>query len=83
MSKAENVISDIAICEDCRQMTANATLGSEDHEADNAHAEKMVALWGDGWRIVPPSGDGHFSDRWCDGCGSQLAGDRYVTEAWL
>jgi hypothetical protein len=75
------ITEDLSVCLDCAGMIANGELGTGDENADREHAEKMVAVWGEGTDgvlglVLNSDDEGHFSWRRCDGCGSSLGGDR-------
>lgn len=85
---------DLAICVDCLMMLANGELGQGDTAAEDAHAEKMAAQWGDaeltlGSLGVDSTDDDDERDQlgfsWssCEGCGSTFGGDRFAATAWV
>lgn len=47
-----------------------------EHNANSRHAARMDAYTG-GLVIAPGDGEGEFSWRSCDGCGSSLGGSRF------
>lgn len=89
-----NIIStiDIDVCVDCAMYLANATVGDDhpdnrpdddaDENATTRHAAKIEARWprAGGWHVHVNNPAG-FSMSGCDGCGSNLGGDRYNATA--
>jgi hypothetical protein len=80
-SDATVTYSDLAVCVDCAMMLANGELGQGDAEA--VHASLIEAQWPDTFLTLSGSEDEDtwFSSSPCDGCGSQLAGDRFSAVA--
>jgi hypothetical protein len=81
---------ELSICEDCLMVLAN---GAETAEQETA-AAAMVAKWGDtvitlgslecdACRGEDGACEPWFSWRWCEGCGSQLGGNREHATAWV
>lgn len=76
-------VEGLSVCVDCTGMIANGDPGGETDP--EAHAEKMSKQWppAEGWNLVlhcsehPDGCEGSFSWSSCDGCGSQLGGDRH------
>ena len=65
----------IAICVDCLFVLANGV----ETEADRLAAEGMAREWPDSELTIncPETCDGWFSWSGCEGCGSQLGGERH------
>lgn len=78
----------IEVCVDCLHLLANGEC--PDDTDTELHALKMAAVWGDaeitlGALDEDDDGDGpepFFSWSPCDGCHSQLGGDRELATAW-
>lgn len=65
-------VAELAVCQDCIMLLANG-------EGDGDVVDAMTATWGaDGRHLVPGGDDLGFSWSPCDGCGSDLGGDRYT-----
>lgn len=72
---------DIDICVDCLQILANGVETDEHAQV----ATDMYKIWGDA--LITPNCDeeceGHFSNKACEGCGSDLGGDRHKAVVFL
>lgn len=74
---------DLSVCVVCIHLLAN---GEYDDGTDVGEqtAEKMAQLWGDNTRhLVPGNYEQGFRVTTCDGCGSQLHGDRHEAHALI
>lgn len=76
---------DLEFCTDCVMLIANGEVtDSEGNDIAAEIAAKQMAIWGEGINGVmglvlscPEDCEGWFSDFTCDGCGSELYGDRH------
>lgn len=85
MKTTDNV--DLEVCVDCIMVIANGE-ATADTNTDE-HVANMDAMWPaqDGWRLGygnsdPDASDLGFSWGSCDGCGSNLGGDRFAAHAF-
>ena len=74
---------DLSVCSDCIMAISNGDLGdvSEEYEAEYDAAVKSHWTTTEGWEVVPGNEDLGFSWRQCEGCGSNLGGDRFEAHA--
>lgn len=85
--------ADLSVCSSCLMVLANGLEQGPNYDDDKAAADGLARNWA-GWDIslgslecdYCPNEDGDcegwFSWSRCDGCGSQLGGDRYHATAW-
>ena len=85
----------LEICVDCLMLLANGEVSDgEGNDLTDAHAARMQAVWRDTeitlGHLSEPNDDGEYDEpepwfSWsqCDGCRSNLGGDREYATAWV
>lgn len=68
----------IKICVDCLFILAN---GESESATDEWLSDYLPRL--NGREITLGDGEGHFSWKSCQGCGSRLGGDRFEATEWF
>jgi hypothetical protein len=73
---------DLSVCTDCLMLIANDdTTALDDAEAEQLR-RSVADRWPSAeWYLVPGDEYHEFSRRWCDGCGTTLAGARNEAQA--
>lgn len=96
-TKADAQTVDLAVCVDCLFLLANGEVtDSNGEDITHAHWAKMAGVWGEDFDITLgpgeceycPTEDNGDCEPWfswsrCDGCHSDLGGDRQHATAWL
>lgn len=75
--------TELSVCSDCIQLLANGEINDGEDTAEKC-AAGQARVWGDDVTHLVPGGgsedddgDRGFSWQSCDGCGSNLGGDRF------
>lgn len=80
MTMVTVIADDLSVCVDCVLLIANGEVTDSDgNDIAEEVAARQVAVWGDdntGLVLSGTDDEPFFSSSACDGCGSDLAGDR-------
>lgn len=75
------IASGLSVCVDCALLIANGEVTDSDgNDIAEQVAERQVSVWGNDarWLVLDHNDEPYFGTRPCDGCGSDLAGDRML-----